>query len=100
MAFAGIVGAPLVWLAALQTGYVLAYQACDSRSRWWVLAPTMALTAVTVVTLVIAFAAYRRTHRSSHPQALLADIGLGVAAFMVVVMAASLLPPLVLRPCD
>ena len=34
----GVVGAPLLWLMTLQTGYVLAYQACDARSNSWVIA--------------------------------------------------------------
>jgi hypothetical protein len=99
LAFTGIVGAPLIWLTALQTGYVLAYQACDSQSRWWVAVPTAGFFAVTVLALAAAYTGRRRARDSSRPHTLIADIGLGVAAFMVLVMAASLMP-LILRPCD
>lgn len=99
LAFIGIVGAPLVWLTALQTGYVLAYQACDSQSRWWVAAPTVAFLAITVLALAAAYTGQRRARHASRSQVLLANVGVGVAAFMVLVVAASL-TPLLLRPCD
>jgi len=100
MAFAGLIGAPFLWLTALQTGYVLAYQACDSQSRSWVTVPTGVFLAATAITLLIAFAGRRRAKQSLEPQPFLAVIGVGLAAMMVLVMVASLIAPLMLRPCD
>jgi hypothetical protein len=100
MAFAGLIGAPLIWLMSLQAGYVLAYQACDSQSRYWVTVPTAIALGATAVTFVIAFIGWRRAGRALQPQPFLATIGVGLAAVMVLVMAASLIAPLVLRPCD
>jgi hypothetical protein len=100
MAFAGLIGAPFIWLTALQTGYVLAYQACDSQSRSWVTVPTAVFLGATAMTLLIAFSGRRRAKYSLAPQPFLAIIGVGLAAMMVLVMIASLIAPLMLRPCD
>ena len=100
MAFAGLVGAPMIWLTALQTGYVLAYQACDSQSRYWVTVPTAIALAATAGTLLITFVGKRRAAGSLAPQPLLAYLGFGLAAMMVIVLVASLIAPLMLRPCD
>lgn len=100
MAYAGLIGAPLIWLAALQTGYVLAYQACDSASRYWVTVPTAIALAAAAATLAVAFHGTRRAKASPEPQPFLAYIGFGMAAMIVLVMIASLIGPLVLRPCD
>jgi NO-binding membrane sensor protein with MHYT domain len=100
MAFTGLIGAPLIWLTALQTGYVLAYQACDSESRYWVTVPTALALAAAAATVLISLAASRRAKKLLEPQPLLATLGLGLAAMMVIVLAASLIAPLLLRPCD
>jgi hypothetical protein len=100
MAFAGLIGAPFIWLTALQAGYTLAYQACDSQSRYWVTVPTAIALVSAAGTLGIAFFATRRAGKSLEPQPFLAYLGFGLAGLMVVVLAASLIAPLVLRPCD
>jgi hypothetical protein len=100
MAFAGIAGAPLVWLTALQSGYVLAYQACDDQSRAWVTVPTVVLLAVTAATLILTVVAKRRARQSLEPRPLLASLGLGIASLMVIVMIASTIAPVMLQPCD
>jgi hypothetical protein len=100
LAFAGLIGAPFIWLTALQTGYVMAYQACDSQSRYWVIVPTAAALLAAAATLAIAHYGQRRSSDALRPQPLLAYLGVGVAALMVIVIAASLIAPLMLRPCD
>jgi hypothetical protein len=100
MAFAGLIGAPLIWLTALQTGYTLAYQACDAESRYWVTVPTAVALAAAAGTLLISFYGKRRAGKSLEPQPFLAYLGVGLAAMMVVVLIASLIAPLMLRPCD
>ena len=100
MIFTGIVGAPLVWLTALQTGYTLAYQACDSESRAWVVVPTVLLLLVSVGTLIVPAVAFRRAQDAPSPRPFLAVTGIALAALMVVSMIASLIAPVLLRPCD
>lgn len=100
MAWAGVVGAPLIWLTALQTGYVLAYQACDAASRSWVTVPTAVATVMVVTALGIAAVSQIRSARANAPTALLARVGVGVAATIVIVMIASLIAPILLQPCD
>ena len=100
MAFAGIIGAPLVWLTTLQAGYILAYQACDAESRSWVVIPSAAAVAIVIAALGVAILATARARNADEPQPTLAWIGVGVAALMVVVMAASMIAPVLLRPCD
>ena len=100
MALAGLIGAPLIWLMALQAGYILAYQACDSQSRYWVTVPTAIALGATAITFLIACAGRRRARQALDPQPFLTTIGAGLAAVMVLVMIASAIAPLVLRPCD
>ena len=99
-AFSGLIGAPLIWLTALQTGCVLAYQACDDQSRSWVLVPTAIAIAAAAGTLILTFYGRRRARTALEPQPLLAKLGLGVATMMVIVLVASLVAPMLLRPCD
>ena len=100
LAFVGLIGAPLAWLATLQTGYSLAYQACDTETRHWVTVPVVAGFAVVIATFVAASWAWRRSSEADEPRLLLARMGAGTAALMVVVMIATLVAPFVLRPCD
>jgi membrane protein YdbS with pleckstrin-like domain len=100
MAFSGLIGAPLIWLLALQTGYVLAYQACDDGSRSWVAVPTLLALAAATITLSVSLVARRRAREAHEPQQLLVKLGVGLAAMMVIVLIASLVAPLMLQPCD
>ena len=100
MALIGIVGGPLLWLVAEQAGYTLAYQGCDAQSRAWVMVPSVAVTALVLGTFAITAMAERKARGTREPQPLLAWMGIGVTAMMVVVMIASVVGPLLLRPCD
>ena len=100
MAFAGLIGAPLIWLTALQTGYTSAYQACDAQSRYWVTVPTAIALGIAAGTLLVSFLGQRRAKQSHEPQPFLSYLGVGMAAMMVLVLTASLIAPLLLRPCD
>ena len=95
-----IIGAPLMWLTAEQAGYVLAYQACDSESRSWVTLPTLAMTVLVSAMCAATYAIERRARSTPEPQRFLAWMSIGVAAMIVVVMLASSVGPLLLRPCD
>ena len=98
--FTGIVGAPILWLTALQTGYTLAYQACDERSTRWVGVPTFAALAIIALIAAVSWRAHRRAQRDRLPMPLLGELAVGLAALMVIVMIASALAPVMLQPCD
>jgi len=96
----GIVGAPLLWLTALETGYVLAYQSCDDRSQGWVIVPTFVFAAVVIAVSAITLRAHPQAEHDRPPMPFLGWVAIGVAGLMVVVMIATSLPPLFLHPCD
>jgi hypothetical protein len=100
MLFAGIVGTPLLWLTAEQTGYVLAYQACDARSTSWVIVPTLGLLAAIGLVTFIAIRGHRAARDGRLPLPILGWIAVGMAAMMIVVMVASSIAPMMLQPCD
>lgn len=98
--FTGIAGAPILWLMALQTGYTLAYQACDARSTRWVGVPTFAALGIVAGVALTCWFAHRRARRERLPMPLLGEMAVGIAVLMVIVMVASALAPVMLRPCD
>ena len=100
MLYAGIIAAPLLWLTALQTGYVLAYQACDERSTAWVIVPTLAAIAMLVAVTAVAWRGHQRAKSGRLPLPMLGVLAVSMAALMVVVMIASVIPPAMLQPCD
>lgn len=98
--FAGIAGAPILWLATLQTGYVLAYQACNDRSTSWVVIPTFGAIALVIGLALLSVRAHRRARGDRLPLPLLGWLAVGMAMLMTIVLAASAIAPLVLQPCD
>jgi hypothetical protein len=96
----GIVGAPLLWLITEETGYALAYQACDARSNSWVIVPTAAAIALAVVVGAITVGAQRRAERERIPLPFVGWLAIGMAWLMVLVLAASAIAPIILHPCD
>jgi hypothetical protein len=98
--YAGIIGTPLLWLTALQTGYVLAYQACDARSTAWVVVPTLGATAIVVGLTAVAWRGHQRAKHGRLPLPMMGVIAVGMAVLMVVVMIASAIAPIMLNPCD
>jgi hypothetical protein len=50
--------------------------------------------------LGVTYIAELRARTAREPQPFLSWIGIGVAAMMVIVITASIIAPLVLRPCD
>ena len=98
--FTGIAGAPILWLTALQTGYTLAYQACDERSTTWVAAPTFAIAGIIAVIAIACWLGHRRAANDKTPLPFLGELAVGLAVLMVIVMIASSLAPVMLQPCD
>ncbi len=98
--FTGIVGAPVLWLAALQAGYTLAYQACDERSTSWVGVPTFTVAGLIAVIAIACSTGHRRAANDRMPMPFLGELAVGLAGLMVIVMIASALAPVMLQPCD
>jgi hypothetical protein len=96
----GVIGTPLIWLTTAQTGYVLAYQACDDRSRSWVLVPTLAAVAITAIAGAIVMRGHRQATGERIPLPFVARLAIGMAALMVIVLVASAVAPAILNPCD
>jgi hypothetical protein len=85
---------------ALQTGYVLAYQACDDRSNSWVIVPTVAAIGLATVIAAVTIVAHRRAERERIPLPFVGWLATGMAWLMVLVLAASAIAPILLHPCD
>ena len=98
--FAGIAGAPILWLSALQAGYTLSYQACDERNTNWVGVPTFATAGIIAVITIACWIGHRRAANDRLPMPMLGQLAVGLAALMVIVMIASSLAPVMLYPCD
>jgi hypothetical protein len=96
----GLIGAPLLYLVTEETGYVLAYQACDAHSNSWVIVPTVAALALTVVVGAVTAIARRRAERERTPLPFIGWIAIGMAWMMVLVLLASTVAPAILHPCD
>ena len=98
--FVGIAGTPLLWLWTMQTGYVLAYQACDDRSTSWVVVPTITGVVCSVVIVMISLKAFRRARQQHLPIPFLGWLAIAMSVMMMIVLAGSAIAPLVLHPCD
>ena len=94
-----IVTPPVIWLALLQTNYVLAYPACEARTNEWLhWAGAIAFAASGVVAAMV-WRLHRRIREAS-PDRFLLDTGLMIAVLFSLVIAAMHVPLFILRPCD
>jgi len=100
MVFLGIAGAPLLWLATLQTGYTLSYQACDDRATSWVLWPLMGALLIMIGIVLVAAHSYRRALVDRLPMPLLGRLAIAVSVLSTLTLAASAIGPLILHACD
>jgi hypothetical protein len=106
----GILAGPLAWAALLETNYVLSYVACEQRHTWMLhLATAVALMLITVAAFQ-AWCAAPPLRGPEHPSTDPADAGIVRARFMAlgglvlcawfaVVILATEIPILVLKPC-
>ena len=109
----GLLAGPLVWLSLLQTNYIMAYVACETRQTWFMHAATgLALAAVAAA----GYGAWRASDGSilgeEQPTAPLSNethrqrvrwMGFGgvfFSAFFILVILAMEIPILVLRACQ
>lgn len=102
--WAGLAAGPLAWAALLQTNYVLSYVACEQRHTWMLhLATAVALALVALGAL----AAWRARPADDEIASATAEArarfmatgGLALCAGFALVILATELPVLILRPC-
>jgi hypothetical protein len=102
--WAGLAAGPLAWAALLQTNYVLSYVACEQRHSWMLhLATAVAL----VLVALGALAAWRARPADDEIASATAESrarfmatgGLALCAGFALVILATELPVLILRPC-
>ena len=103
--WAGLLAGPLAWAASLEVNYVLSYVACETRARWMLhLTTALALTLVGAGAIAAA-QAWRASTRHAVDDATLARVrfmalgGLAMCAWFALVILATEIPALVLRPC-
>jgi hypothetical protein len=109
--WAGLLGPPVLWLALLQTNYVLAYAACGARETWFLYA---AIAATLVLGALAGLAAWRMGP-PEHGEARSAPwdpntreirarwmsaSALAITAWFLIVMVAMAVPVLILQTCD
>jgi hypothetical protein len=94
-----LISAPLVWLALIQTNYVLAYPACGDRSNWWLHVPGAVATVASIAVLGIAWRS-RPGEGSTGTTRFIGEASVLIAFLFVLVVGATLLPPIFLHPCD
>lgn len=109
----GVLAGPLVWLALLETNYVLSYVACELRQTWFLhLATAVAVALVAAAGL----AAWRAAPAPRPPEEPLADalspetgairaqwmaiLAVASSAWFIVVILSMSVPVVVLRTCQ
>lgn len=98
MLWTGILAGPLVWLALLQTNYVLSYVACELRQTWFL----HAATGVSLVLVIAAGAvAWSGSARGPHQSRAtwMAWAGVVMSLWFALVIAAMAVPILIVPPC-
>lgn len=109
--WAGLLAPPLIWLALLETNYVLTYAACDGRQKWFLFATIAASLALAGAA---GYATWRTgpprdTDERSEPWTLktreirgrwMSMAGVAFTLWFLIVITAMTVPPLVLAPCD
>jgi hypothetical protein len=98
--FGLIIGAPVLWLTLLETGYVLAYQACADRANTWVHVSEAVALAATAVLTFVAWGKYGPSQTRSKPIGFLGGTALLLTLLMLIVVVASGIGPIIFHPCD
>jgi hypothetical protein len=108
----GVLGGPLAWAALLETNYVLSYVACEQRQSWMLHLVTAIALALVAASATVAWRAapplgYEREREPSTDPAetsvirarFMAIGGLALCAWFAIVIVATEIPVLVLKPC-
>ena len=108
----GVLGGPLAWAALLETNYVLSYVACEQRHTWMLHLATAIALALVAASAMMAWRAapalgYEREREASTDPAetrvirarFMAIAGLALCAWFAIVIIATDIPVMVLKPC-
>jgi hypothetical protein len=111
--WSGMLAGPLVWLALLQTNYVLSYVACEQRQTWFLHVATLVAVMVVAAAGFLAWRAGHAPRQLDEPAT--PPVGAATAAgrarwmalfaaitsmwFIIVILAMSV-PVVVLRTCQ
>jgi hypothetical protein len=92
-----VLGAPLLWLAMLETGYLLSHWACGTGAKW----PLHVVTGGTAVLLagVLWMMPRRSDPGSDSAHAFLSTLAVWMTIGFIVVVVASAIQPLIIQPC-
>jgi hypothetical protein len=97
--FAGIIGAPLTWMLALQLLYVLAPQACR-HGRFWITALAAVFLAFTIGLGSLCLQYLNRHENQEHSrQQFVALFGLLTSALVALAIVSQTIVTLMLDPC-
>jgi len=102
----GLLAGPLAWLAQLQATYALVPWACSRGHRFALLLVSLGAVAVAVAGGLGSWKSWRGpAPLTGEPQGiegarLLALLGVSLSVSFVLVLIASAIPTLILRPCD
>lgn len=96
---AAALGAPVLWLVMLETGYLVSHWSCGTGIGW----PSHLVVGVAAIVLVAALWAMPRANASGHDTSaarLLAAMAFWLTAGFLLVVLASSIPAFILHPCD
>ena len=107
----GLLAGPVVFLAVLETNYVLAYVACEQRQAWMI---HLASAAAIVLVACAALGAWRAAlpgHEVERPTTDLGETsadrnrfmaygGVALSVWFIIAILALEIPPIVLKPCQ
>jgi hypothetical protein len=94
--WAGLFAAPLGWLFDLEAAYALAPFVCRGAARAWLFAPWVVAVAMAASGLWLA----RAERPDARHHRFLAQVGTWLSALFLLLLVASLVPRVVLHPCD
>lgn len=109
--WAGVLAGPLVWLALLETNYVLSYVACETRQTWFLHAAVILSIGVVAAAGYIAwrYGPPEDTQDRTAPvtrstseirSRWMALVGVGMSVWFMLVMAAMEIPIIGLKVCQ
>jgi len=95
-----IVVAPITWLTMLEVDYVLAYAACADSTNGWIHKANTVFTTLLAAAVLSGWWLRRRFTAFPPPVGFLANVALMIAGLTLLVVMATIVPALLLHPCD
>jgi hypothetical protein len=107
----GVLAGPLVWLALLETNYVLSYVSCETRHTWFLHVAALAAFVLVAAAGAMAWASgppgdsQERTPPVTRSTAevrarWMSLVGVGISLWFLLVILAMEIPALVVPPCE